>query len=78
MQARAKRGMTRPIRGSRILIVDDEPAVVSTLREFFRSCELDVDCATGEAKLARYVELAPQSTERYAELTELMLGGARS
>jgi DNA-binding NtrC family response regulator len=31
----------------RILIVDDERAVASTLREFFRSFELDVDCACG-------------------------------
>jgi two-component system, NtrC family, response regulator PilR len=35
------------MRESRILIVDDEQAVASTLREFFRSCELDVDCASG-------------------------------
>lgn len=35
------------MRERRILIVDDEQAVASTLREFFRSFELDVDCASG-------------------------------
>jgi DNA-binding NtrC family response regulator len=34
-------------RESRILIVDDEQAVASTLREFFLSFELEVDCASG-------------------------------
>jgi two-component system response regulator PilR (NtrC family) len=32
---------------SRILIVDDEQAVLSTLREFFGSYHLEVDCAGG-------------------------------
>jgi DNA-binding NtrC family response regulator len=32
---------------SRILIVDDEQAVLCTLREFFVSFQLDVDCAAG-------------------------------
>jgi DNA-binding NtrC family response regulator len=35
------------LRESRILIVDDEQAVASTLLEFFRSFELEVDCASG-------------------------------
>lgn len=32
---------------SRILIVDDEQAVLSTLSEFFGSCQVEVDCAGG-------------------------------
>jgi two-component system response regulator PilR (NtrC family) len=31
----------------RILIVDDERAVLATLREYFLAFELDVDCASG-------------------------------
>ena len=35
---------------SRILIVDDEQAVLSTLKEFFGSYQLEVDCADGLEK----------------------------
>ena len=35
---------------SRILIVDDEQAVLSTLKEFFGSYQLEVDCVDGLEK----------------------------
>ncbi len=45
----------------RILIVDDEQAVLLTLRDYFATLELEVDCATGldEAR-------AKLSANRYA------------